>query len=87
MGSHMNTEFICRFTYNGMSFESNLRSPFVEIETIDGKTEVVKVGPSTRMRTPGDLQRFAVEWYFKNILHENFGGREMAPYEVVLRNY
>ena len=87
VGNAMATEFICRFTYSGMVFESNLRSSFVEIETIDGKTEVVKVGPSTRLRTPGDLQRFAVEWYYKNIYHQNFGGREMAPYEVVLKNY
>lgn len=87
MGGSMATEFICRFTHNGMIFESNLRSPFIEIETIDGKIEVVKVGASTRLRTPGDLQRFAVEWYYQNILNQNFGGRKMAPYEVVLRNY
>lgn len=87
MGNSMHIEYICRFTHNGTIFESNLRSPFIEIETIDGKTEIVKVGPSTRLKTPGDLQRFAVEWYYKNILNQNFGGREMAPYEVVLKNY
>lgn len=45
--------------------------------------EVVRLN----IQTIGDLQRFAVEWYYKNIYHQNFGGREMAPYEVVLKNY
>lgn len=45
--------------------------------------EVVRLN----IQSIGDLQRFAVEWYYKNIYHQNFGGREMAPYEVVLKNY
>ena len=59
----------------------------VQIRPHGSLKEIVKVGPSTRLKTPGDLQRFAVEWYYKNIYHQNFGGREMAPYEVVLKNY
>ena len=47
----------------------------------------IKEAVRLNIQTIGDLQRFAIEWYYKNIYHQNFGGREMAPYEVVLKNY
>lgn len=59
------------------------------------KTDAIQIRPygtlkeivRLKIRTVGDLQRFAVEWYYQNILNQNFGGKEMAPYEVVLKNY
>lgn len=59
------------------------KSDTVQIRPHGTLKEVVRLN----IRTIGDLQRFAVEWYYQNILNQNFGGKEMAPYEVVLRNY
>ena len=59
------------------------KSDTVQIHPHGTLKEVVRLN----IRTIGDLQRFAVEWYYKNVYHQNFGGKEMAPYEVVLRNY
>lgn len=30
----------------------------------------------------GSLQRFAIEWYYENILQRSFGGRRPLEYEV-----
>lgn len=56
----------------------------IEVEEQQGRKMWIKT-PMTKGL--GALQRFAVEWYYQNILNQNFGGREMAPYEVVLKNY
>ncbi|KAB6698720.1 hypothetical protein GMA92_12650 [Turicibacter sanguinis] len=55
----------------------------VQIRPHGSLKEIVRLN----IQSIGELQRFAVEWYYKNIYHQNFGGREMAPYEVVLKNY
>ena len=58
-------------------------SDTVQIRPFGTLKEIVRLN----IQSIGDLQRFAVEWYYQNILNQNFGGREMAPYEVVLKNY
>lgn len=58
-------------------------SDTVQIRPWGTLKEVVRIN----IQSIGELQRFAVEWYYKNIYHQNFGGKEMAPYEVVLKNY
>ena len=56
----------------------------IEVEDGRGRKQWIK---TPMVKGLGSLQRFAVEWYYKNIYHQNFGGKEMAPYEVVLKNY
>lgn len=56
----------------------------IEVEEHQGRKVWIKT-PTTKGL--GALQRFAIEWYYQNILNQNFGGRKMAPYEVVLKNY
>ena len=71
---------------NGVSIFGVLfikESNTVQIRPHGSLKEIVRLN----IQSIGELQRFAVEWYYKNIYHQNFGGREMAPYEVVLKNY
>lgn len=76
---------LVRTIVNGVLFTSDLVTPFVEIAWKGEIKQTVKVDSSVRLQSQGDLERFAVEWYYLNVLnHRVFGGREIkGSYEIV----
>ena len=76
---------LVRTIVNGVLFTSDLVTPFVEIAWNGEMKQTVKVDSSVRLQSQGDLERFAVEWYYLNMLnHRLFGGREIkGSYEIV----
>lgn len=86
MGSiHVQSVPLFRTIVNGVLFTSDLMTPFIEIAWNGEIKQTVKVDSSVRLQSQGDLERFAVEWYYLNVLnHRAFGGREIkGSYEVV----
>ena len=76
---------LVRTMVNGVLFTSDLVTPFVEIAWKGEIKQTVEVVSSVRFKSQGDLERFAVEWYYLNVLnHRVFGGREIkGSYEIV----
>lgn len=76
---------LIRTIVNGVLFTSDLMTPFVEIAWNGGINQTIKVDSSAKLQSQGDLERFAVEWYYLNVLnHRTFGGREIkCSYENV----
>ena len=76
---------LVRTMVNGVLFTSDLVTPFVEIAWKGEIKQTVKVDSSVRLKSQGDLERFAVELYYLIVLnHRVFGGREIkGSYEIV----
>ena len=76
---------LVRTIVNGVLFTSDLVTPFVEIAWKGEIKETIKVDSSVRLQSQLDLERFAVEWYYLNVLnHRAFGGREIeGSYEII----
>lgn len=63
----------------GFSFHWNQDTHVVDILTPDDYQLTVQV---SQVNGYGALQRFAIEWYYENILQQPFGGRRPLEYEV-----
>lgn len=63
----------------GFSFHWNQGTHVVDILTPDDYQLTVQV---SQVNGYGALQRFAIEWYYENILQRPFGGRRPLEYEV-----
>ena len=76
---------LVRTIVNGVLFTSDLVTPFVEIAWKGEIKETIKVDSSVRLQSQLDLERFAVEWYYLNVLNNRaFGGREIeGSYEII----
>lgn len=67
------------FCIAGFSFYRNQNTHIVDISTPEGHQLTVRV---PQVNSLGSLQRFAIEWYYENILNQPFGGRRPLEYEV-----
>lgn len=67
------------FNIADFSFYQNRKTRIVDILTPEGYQLTVRV---PQLNNYGSLQRFAIEWYYENILQRPFGGRRPLEYEV-----